>query len=93
MPAIDHQNFDAMMPPELRDEFWRRVKFALRHFYGSTGDLADEYRETIEKSSVLGQLLVYHMDPLHIAADLVDAPDGGAQFASAFRQRYPDPFG
>ena len=57
MPAVNAQNFEAVLTPDMRDEFWRRVKFSLRHFFGETEDLADRYRDMVEADPIGQQLL------------------------------------
>ena len=92
MPAVNAQNFEAVLTPDMRDEFWRRVKFSLRHFFGETEDLADRYRDMVEAYPIGQQLLVYHDDPLKIAAELAGADATWQQHADDYRRRFPDVF-
>lgn len=90
MPYINDKNFDTLMPEDARDEFWRRVKFALRSYFRESETLADKFRESIEAASIFEQLLIYHRDPLGIAADLADARDTLPSYVDDFRQRFSD---
>ena len=91
MPTVDDKNFNVAVPPEDRDEFWRRVKFSLRHFFNADEDLAEQCRRSIETSPIGEQLLVYHDAPLHIAADLADEIALQKHY-DAYRQQFPDEF-
>jgi hypothetical protein len=89
---VNESNFDTAFPVPARDEYWRRVKFALRHYFNAGEALADRYRESVESasSSIGEQLLVYHEDPFSLAADLADARATMEQHRKAYSLAFPD---
>ncbi len=91
MPTGDENNFDVAIPPDVRDEFWRRVKFSSRHFFNQNEDLADQCRKAIEQAPTSEQLLVYYDAPLSVATDLADEiilP----KHHEAYVRQFPDEF-
>jgi hypothetical protein len=87
---VNDSNFDTAFPVPVRDEYWRRVKYALRHYFIVGEAVADRYRESVESGSIGEQLLVYHEDPFSLAADLADARATMDQHRDAYRQAFPD---
>jgi hypothetical protein len=89
---VNESNFDTAFPVPARDEYWRRVKYALRHYFNTGEAVADRYREAVESasSSVGEQLLVYHEDPFSLAADLADARATMDQHRNAYSQAFPN---
>jgi hypothetical protein len=91
MAYVNDSNFDVAFPIGMRDEYWRRVKFALRHYFSEDEGLADVLRASIEAATISEQLLLYHDDPLSVAADLADKQGPvNEQFARDFQQRFSD---
>ena len=72
MTYVTDANFDTVFPQSARDEYWRRVKFALRHYFNEEETIADNLRQSIEAASVGEQLLLYHDDSLATASKLAD---------------------
>lgn len=70
MVVVTERNFDDVVTPSMRGEFWRRVERALVEIFGKSADLLDAYRLRSEGARGLGQILVFHDEPLQIAADL-----------------------
>jgi hypothetical protein len=71
MTAVNERNFSDVVTEGMRREFWARVKRTLRELYNVEPERADTYRRQVEDgASGLGQILVYHDEPLQIAADL-----------------------
>jgi hypothetical protein len=90
MAYVNERNFDAMITPAMRQEFWGRVKRSLHEIYGASPDLVDGYRDDVESSPPLGQMLAFHDEPVQIAADLAGrsvSPDDIKKYQSLF----PDP--
>ncbi len=90
MPNVNESNFDAVVTPGIRNEYWRRVKFALRAYFRESEDLADRFRRSVEAAPVPEQLLVYHLDPLSVAAELAGARDTIADHAEDYGKRFSD---
>lgn len=91
MPYVNDSNFDIAFPQSSRDEYWRRVKFALRHYFNSDEQRADDLRRTIEDATIGEQLLLYHDDPLSVAADLAGVGSAvDEQVVRDFSRRFPE---
>lgn len=90
MAIVSESNFDTAFPKSERDEYWRRVKFALRHLFQADEALADRFRHAVEDAPVGEQLLSYHETPLaragHLAADI----DGIGRHSDAYYDHFPD---
>lgn len=50
--------------------YWTAVRETLRHLYDADPRLADHYRRRLEDAEPQERLLVYHNEPLDVAADL-----------------------
>jgi hypothetical protein len=72
MPAnvVTERNFNEVFPPEQRQRFWDRVKRSLDEVFETSSVTADLYRQEVEDAPVGEQILVYHDEPLKVAADL-----------------------
>jgi hypothetical protein len=68
--VVTERNFNKVFPAEQRQRFWTRVERSLDEIFGVPRAAADKYRQEIEKAPVAEQLLVYHDEPLKVAADL-----------------------
>ena len=90
MTTVNERNFDSLVTSDMRREFWRRVKRALREIFGASPDLADVYRKKVEKAPVREQMLAYHGEPLHIAADLAGR-DISDDDIDVYRTMFPHP--
>jgi hypothetical protein len=90
MSYVNHTNFDRAFPPPMRDEFWKRVKYAMRTYFNADERVADRYRQAIEGGSIGEQLLVYHEDPFGLAADLAGARGTMNQHFDDYQRVFPD---
>ena len=90
MSYVNESNFDTVVPETMRDEFWTRVRGALRDVLNSDPRLADKYRKMIEKGTTREQILVYHDHPLNIAADLAGNRDVGEEQFGKYDELFPD---
>ena len=70
MNVVTERNFDQVYSPEIREAYWRRVTRSLEQIFGQPRALADTYRRQIEAAPVSEQILVYHQEPLDLAAEL-----------------------
>ena len=71
MTVVTEQNFDEVYPFPARDRFWAIVKRSLKDVFNHPAGAADELRRDFEANAPISeQLLVYHDEPLNIAADL-----------------------
>jgi hypothetical protein len=68
--VVTERNFDRVYPPEQRRRFWNRVERSLDEIFHTSATAADKYRREVETAPVPDQLLVYHEEPLKVAADL-----------------------
>src|SRR5687768_6055333 len=68
--VVTERNFNRVFPRAQRQRFWTRVKRSLDEIFGVPRAAADKYRQEVEKAPVAEQLLVYHDEPLKVAADL-----------------------
>jgi hypothetical protein len=58
-------------PPHYVNEYWHRVRRALREvFQYSNEDDVEVLRTEVEKASMDTQTIFYHADPFEVAADL-----------------------
>ena len=71
MPAISDMTFMSLATPELRQEFWRRVKYAVEQIYNGDPAVVDAYRRQVDDATAAEQMLVYREEPLQVASDLV----------------------
>ncbi len=69
--VVTERNFDRVFPPEKRRKFWERVERALDEVFQTPTGAAQTYRKAVEKAPIEEQLLVYHDEPLKVAADLI----------------------
>ena len=71
MDVVTEQTFDWLYPIPVRDRFWDIVRRTLSDVFNHPATAADELRREIEENApVAEQILVYHDEPLNIAADL-----------------------
>ena len=68
--VVTERNFDKVFSREKRQRFWDRVKRSLDEVSHSPPAAADRYRKEVEAAPVREQLLVYHDEPLKVAAEL-----------------------
>jgi hypothetical protein len=87
MFVVTEKNFDTLMTPGMRNEYWRRVAWALSNIFGADPDLADEARALLEEAPLGEKILAYHSDPLEVAADLAQS-----QVTTEHIQRYGDQY-
>ena len=90
MPYVNESNFDSVLTPDVRNEYWRRVKFALRTYFREPEELSDRFRGSIEAASIPEQLLVYHKDPLTTAADLASVREVLPKHVEDYGKRFSD---
>jgi hypothetical protein len=67
------------------DRYWRMVRATLRGVFDAKTDLADLYQQQIAGAPVDEQLLVFHSEPLDVAAGLADA-DVTDEVVTRYRQ-------
>jgi hypothetical protein len=72
MNVITEQNFGDVYPEEVRERYWRTVERSLKEIFGESPDAARRYRQLVDndETPVAEQILVYHQEPLNVAADL-----------------------
>lgn len=69
------KNFNKVYPQRAQARFWKRVKRTLSDVFATSPDVAEAYRHRVEAASVAERMLVYHEEPLKIAADLAGVKD------------------
>jgi hypothetical protein len=70
MDVATEQNFDRVYPHAARDRFWGLVERSLTDVFNVSADAAEKYRRLVENRPVGERMLVYHQEPLNVAADL-----------------------
>jgi hypothetical protein len=70
MNVVTERNFDQVYSQDVRDAYWEQVARSLERVFGQNRTLADTYRQEIERAPLSEQILVYHQEPLEVAADL-----------------------
>jgi hypothetical protein len=70
MNVVTERNFSEMYPREIREAYWDNVRRSLVQIFGAPGSLADAYWTRIETAPASEQLMVYHQEPIDVAADL-----------------------
>jgi hypothetical protein len=58
------------LPEDFKQDYWMRVKRALREVFGKDPRQAERLRESVENASADTQTAFYHADPFDVAADL-----------------------
>lgn len=84
MNVVTERNFEQVYSREIRDAYWERVARSLERVFGRTRDLAEDYRRKVDSAPASEQILVYHQEPIELAADLA----GIAEITSEQQQRY-----
>ena len=70
MNVVTERNFDQVYSRDVRDTYWEQVARSLERVFGQNRALADTYRQEIERAPTSEQILVYHQEPIEVAADL-----------------------
>jgi hypothetical protein len=70
MIVVTERNFDQVYSRDIRDAYWERVARSLERVFGKNRNLAEDYRRQVEDAAPAEQMLVYHQEPLEVAADL-----------------------
>lgn len=70
MNVVTERNFDEVYPRKVRDIFWEKVERTLVEIFGKARELAASHRADIETAPQPEQILVYHQEPIELAADL-----------------------
>jgi hypothetical protein len=70
MNVVTERNFDQVYTRDVRDAYWEQVARSLERVFGQNRALADTYRQEIERAPTSEQILVYHQEPIEVAADL-----------------------
>jgi hypothetical protein len=70
MNVVTERNFDEVYPRRMRDIFWEKVERSLVEVFGKPRSLAAAHRSEVETAPVPEQILVYHQEPIELAADL-----------------------
>jgi hypothetical protein len=68
--VVTERNFGQVYSRDVRDAYWERVARSLERVFGQNRSLADSYRKEIERAPPAEQILVYHQEPIEVAADL-----------------------
>jgi hypothetical protein len=68
--VVTERNFDQVYSRDIRDAYWERVARSLERVFGQNRSLADTYRREIDRAPPSEQILVYHQEPIEVAADL-----------------------
>ncbi len=92
MTIVTESNFHDLVTREMRNDFWYRVRRALSDIFQADPKLADSYRRKVEAADtpLSEQIVVYHDEPLQIAADLasVNLTD---QHIDMYQKAFKDP--
>jgi hypothetical protein len=92
MTTVTDSNFHDLVTREMRNDFWYRVRRAMSDIFHADPKLADTYRRAVEAADtpLSEQIVVYHDEPLQIAADLagVNLTD---QHIDMYRKAFNDP--
>jgi hypothetical protein len=70
MNVVTERNFDQVYSRDVREAYWERVARSLEQVFGQNRSLADTYRKEIDRAPTSEQILVYHQEPIEVAADL-----------------------
>jgi hypothetical protein len=84
MNVVTERNFDEVYPREVRDAYWDKVERCLERVFGKSRALADAYRRNLDGAPYSEQILVYHQEPIELAADLA----GVGEITAAHQQTY-----
>jgi len=84
MNVVTERNFDQVYPRKIRDVFWEKVERALEEIFGKPRSLAASHRADVETAPRSEQILVYHQEPIELAADLA----GVAEISSEQQSKY-----
>jgi hypothetical protein len=84
--VVTERNFDRVFPASKRERFWERVERAMDEVFAAPAGPAKTYRRAVESAPVEEQLLVYHDEPLKIAADLAGVPTISEDHLEKYRQ-------
>jgi hypothetical protein len=90
MTVVSERNFNDLVTPGMRQEYWRRVKDVLTDVFGERGITVDRHREGVEQLVGLARLLAYREDPLQVAADLAGRTIS-ADDMKRYQDLFPDP--
>jgi hypothetical protein len=86
MNVVTERNFDQVYSREIRDAYWERVARSLERVFGRNPDMAEDYRRKIEHAAPAEQMLVYHQEPLEVAADLAGIREISAEQQQTYLQ-------
>ena len=70
MNVVTERNIDHVYSRDVRDTYWEQVARSMERVFGKNRALADTYRQEIERAPASEQILVYHQEPIEVAADL-----------------------
>ncbi len=73
MNVVTERNFAEVYPREIRDVYWDKVRRSLKEIFGKSPALADALRRDVETAPQAEQILLYHQEPIILAADLAGA--------------------
>ena len=72
--VVTEQNFARVYPEEIRRQYWDLVERSMTEVFGTSPQCAaqrvGDYRELINVAPPAEQILVYHQEPINVAADL-----------------------
>lgn len=90
MVVVTERNFDSLVSPDMREEYWYRVRRALADVIGVPSGLADGFREATEKLQGDALIWAFRDDPLQVAADLA-GHELTSDDAARYEQLFPEP--
>lgn len=69
---VNENNFDAVYPQHVREKFWRQVEQTMERVFEKSSEPLAGFREATEEAPIGERILVFHDEPLKIAADLLE---------------------
>ncbi len=70
MNVVTERNFDQVYSRAVRNSYWERVGRSLEQIFGKPRSLAHAHRKVVESAPSSEQIMVYHQEPIELAADL-----------------------
>jgi hypothetical protein len=75
MNVVTERNFDQVYSRAVRDLYWEKVERSLEQIFQKPRSLAQAHRKDVERAPSSEQIMVYHQEPIELAADLAGASE------------------